>query len=363
MISLLSILLGAFAPQALASESVVQALGEDPEVAWFDATTMLWRAGELSRLPQGTEFVLQGQHYEASGGGGVAWLGEAPLPWELYQADHLGAALWELERAPVPRSEDWVYALVQGRHQPLAEVAPGELVSYAGKVWLVDGPVLRETGMALHRVEETHRRAPTATIEMTVQGPGGLGSFVGADHPFYLPEEGVYRDMARIGPGEALWALGEDVEVVGVAWTGEVQSLYNLTIGADAHDFVVWGEPGLVLSHNCGKTTRAQRDAIETLRSGGEVTVKSADEARALLREMPELRPATQERLMPNPSGRMSGGFADPPGTFRGDLINKQAPWGPVHPGVNNLNHANYPHYNIKLPNKNKAAIIIKSDG
>lgn len=105
-----------------------------------------------------------------------------------------------------------------------------------------------------------------------------------------------------------------------------------------------------------------QKKKIEKLRNGGEVEVKTYEEARELLDNMPELKPATEEGRLPNPDGRMRDGFADPNGTYRGDLINKQDPMGPVHPGVQNPNHANYPHYNIKLPNGNKASIIIKGE-
>ena len=105
--------------------------------------------------------------------------------------------------------------------------------------------------------------------------------------------------------------------------------------------------------------TNVQKKQIETLRNGGEVKVKTHEEARELLENMPELKPATGEGKMPNPDGRMSDGFADPNGTYRGDLINKQDPTASVHPSVQNPNHANYPHYNIKLPNGDKAAIII----
>lgn len=38
------------------------------------------------------------------------------------------------------------------------------------------------------------------------------------------------------------------------------------------------------------------------------------------------------------------------------------APLGPLHPNVANPDHANYPHYNIKLPDSNKAAIIKGED-
>ncbi|MHB8876878.1 MAG: hypothetical protein ACYC8T_24540 [Myxococcaceae bacterium] len=65
---------------------------------------------------------------------------------------------------------------------------------------------------------------------------------------------------------------------------------------------------------------------------------------------------------MPNPEGRMGEGFADPNGTYRGDLINKQDPAAPIHPDVKNPEHREFPHYNIKLPDGNKAAIIIVGD-
>jgi hypothetical protein len=87
--------------------------------------------------------------------------------------------------------------------------------------------------------------------------------------------------------------------------------------------------------------------------------VKTVEEARKILDAMPELKPATEDRKMPNPDKKMADGFEDPPGTYRGDLINKKNPEGPVHPGVMNPEHANNPHYNIKLPNGNKAAIIV----
>jgi hypothetical protein len=105
--------------------------------------------------------------------------------------------------------------------------------------------------------------------------------------------------------------------------------------------------------------SRKMRDRIEELREGGEVIVESIEEARALLENMPELRPATQERLVPNPYGGMANGFKDPKGTYRGDLINKSDPKGPVHPDVDNKVHGENPHYNIKLPDGDKSAIII----
>jgi len=107
------------------------------------------------------------------------------------------------------------------------------------------------------------------------------------------------------------------------------------------------------------------REKIERLRSGKDVHVTTVEEARALLDEMPDIRPATEDRLMPNPPRgnpprvRMSEGFEDPPGTYRGDLINKQDPTALVHPDVANPAHRNFPHYNIKFKDGTKAAIII----
>ncbi len=121
------------------------------------------------------------------------------------------------------------------------------------------------------------------------------------------------------------------------------------------------GDVGKTVDKNANKSlsSKIKRDRIKILRNGGEVKVKTYEEARDLLDSMPELRPATGDKLMPNPDGRMSGGFADTKGTYRGDLINKKDPTLPVHPDVDNPYHANYPHYIIKLPNGDKAAIII----
>jgi hypothetical protein len=108
-----------------------------------------------------------------------------------------------------------------------------------------------------------------------------------------------------------------------------------------------------------GSTLKSQ---VDILRRGGTVRVKTIEEARAILKQMPELVPATEDRKMPNPDGTMKDGFADPNGTYRGDLINKNDPAAPVHPGVANPEHRDFPHYNIKLPNGKKAAIIIKGE-
>jgi len=67
----------------------------------------------------------------------------------------------------------------------------------------------------------------------------------------------------------------------------------------------------------CGTSvglSRQQRDQVATLRAGGELEVDTVEEARALLAAMPELRPATQGHLTPNPTGRIADGFGGSPG-------------------------------------------------
>ena len=107
------------------------------------------------------------------------------------------------------------------------------------------------------------------------------------------------------------------------------------------------------------KLNRKQRNLIDRLRNGNDVNVDTVEDARRILDNMSELKPATENRLTPNPGKGLGNGFKDAKGTYRGDLINKSNPSGPVHPGVQNPFHANYPHFNIRLPNGNKAAIII----
>lgn len=102
------------------------------------------------------------------------------------------------------------------------------------------------------------------------------------------------------------------------------------------------------------KPTRQQLKQIEQLRNGETISVKTAEEARELLNLMPDLTPP--------PLGRMNPEFLDPKGTFRGDLINKNNPLGLVHdPAIVNKNplHCQYPHYNIRFKDGQKAAILI----
>ncbi|WP_027272930.1 RHS repeat-associated core domain-containing protein [Leminorella grimontii] len=95
-----------------------------------------------------------------------------------------------------------------------------------------------------------------------------------------------------------------------------------------------------------------QRRNISDLRNGKGVTVRSVDEARALLDNMPDLRPNVDN--FPARSGELYSGtkFSDvwkqPAGIYRGDLYNMKNPL-----------HDNNPHYNIIFGDGTKAGIII----
>jgi hypothetical protein len=68
---------------------------------------------------------------------------------------------------------------------------------------------------------------------------------------------------------------------------------------------------------------------------------------------------ASIENANPFGGGPKNPMWEQPPGTFRGDLINANDPTQPVHPTVSNPDHANNPHYNIVFGDGTKAAIII----
>ncbi|EMX7998680.1 RHS domain-containing protein, partial [Escherichia coli] len=106
-----------------------------------------------------------------------------------------------------------------------------------------------------------------------------------------------------------------------------------------------------------------QRRNISDLRNGKDVTVRSVDEARALLDNMPDLRPHVDN--FPARSGELYSGtkFSDvwkqPAGTYRGDLYNVKNPLSDVVHNSKNPLHDNNPHYNIIFGDGTKAGIII----
>jgi hypothetical protein len=106
----------------------------------------------------------------------------------------------------------------------------------------------------------------------------------------------------------------------------------------------------------------AARAKLQALRTGVDVEVSSVVEARALLKNLPEVRPHVETN--PFLPGANAG-----PGTYRGDLINTANPMAPIHqpqvPGQKPQLPANHPHnlnphYNIVFPDGTKAAIVIK---
>lgn len=102
--------------------------------------------------------------------------------------------------------------------------------------------------------------------------------------------------------------------------------------------------------------TRRQAQMVADLRSGKDVIVTDIETARALLANMPDIRPHTGAANLP--------WEAAPKGTYRGDLININNPAAPyVHPpetGGEAVSHQNNPHINIYFPNSKKAAIIVQ---
>ncbi len=99
--------------------------------------------------------------------------------------------------------------------------------------------------------------------------------------------------------------------------------------------------------------TRRQVMQIASLRKGETVVVRSVEEARKLLRNMPELRPFNSGEFLPTAPA--------PRGTYRGDLINTKDPTAPyVHtPGSAPAAHAENPHYNIYFLDGEKGTILI----
>jgi RHS repeat-associated protein len=108
---------------------------------------------------------------------------------------------------------------------------------------------------------------------------------------------------------------------------------------------------------------KAIREAIARLRDGKEVRVKTIEEARAILERMTDLRPHTFDRrtpVPPNEGGHSNPLWRQPDGTWRADLINRQDPGGPIHPELPPGHpHRDLPHYNVRLPDGTKSAIII----
>jgi|GEM_PF-5261615 hypothetical protein len=99
--------------------------------------------------------------------------------------------------------------------------------------------------------------------------------------------------------------------------------------------------------------TRRQASLVADLRAGRDVIVPDIQTARALLSNMPDIRPYTGSERDPWETA--------PKGTYRGDLINIRNPAATdVHEeGTAPGPHRRNAHYNIVFPNGKKATILI----
>ncbi|ENZ4449486.1 RHS repeat-associated core domain-containing protein, partial [Escherichia albertii] len=198
--------------------------------------------------------------------------------------------------------------------------------------------------------------------------------------------ECVWRKPERSLWGVKLWETGENPRDPGLLFAGQMVDsesglAYNrfryysaetacyltsdpigLAGGLNLYSYVknplTWIDPLGLAGCNA-----QQRRNTSDLRNGKDVTVRSVDEARALLDYMPDLRPHVDS--FPARSGELYSGtkFSDvwkqPAGTYRGDLYNVKNPLSDVVHNSKNPLHDNNPHYNIIFGDGTKAGIII----
>ena len=227
----------------------------------------------------------------------------------------------------------------------------------AGDKVLSENP---ETGeIAYKTVEETYINETDELIHVHVNGETISAT---PSHPFYVDKLG-WTLAKNLRAGD-IFVLSNG-EFVVVEWVQHeiLESpvkVYNFKV-EDFHTYFV-GESSVLVHNQCTELTRKQQHQIEDLRSGKDVSVKTVDEARTLLDNMPEVSAP--------PLGRMNPEFPDPKGTYRGDLFNAVLydELGNAYladfihdPSIVQKNplHAQYPHYNIYFPDGEKAAILI----
>jgi hypothetical protein len=147
---------------------------------------------------------------------------------------------------------------------------------------------------------------------------------------------------------------GKWLTVEAVQPTQEKAIGYNLEVEND-HTYFVGESNAWVHNNSCPIPNSKVRDAIAKLRNGEEIHVKTVEEAREILRNMPDL----------NSGGGQLKGMYDPPGTYRGDLMYAVdadgTPKNYVHPYGPGLgaDHGAYPHYNIRFHDGTKSTITI----
>ena len=254
-------------------------------------------------------------------------------------------------------SADIPYCFVAGTlvttengQKPIEEVKAGDKVLSENS----------ETGeVAYKTVEETYINETDELIHVHIDGETISAT---PNHPFYVDKLG-WTLAKNLRAGDIL--VLSNGEFVVVEWIQHeiLESpvkVYNFEV-EDFHTYFV-GESSVLVHNQCTELTRKQQHQIEDLRSGKDVSVKTVDEARTLLDNMPEVSAP--------PLGRMNPEFPDPKGTYRGDLFNAVLydDLGNAYladfihdPSIVQKNplHAQYPHYNIYFPDGEKAAILI----
>ena len=158
---------------------------------------------------------------------------------------------------------------MEGNSRPIDEIEVGDFV-LARSEFDPDGP------LELKRVEEKFVRT-AVVMELVVHGQSIKTT---AEHPFYVPAQGMFVAAGELQVGEHL--VGHDgklVQIESIGSTGEVTTVYNLRV-ADFHTYFVGG--GLwgfdVWVHNASYKQRIDQTPTNGTWSGrrGESTFTSA---------------------------------------------------------------------------------------
>ena len=165
--------------------------------------------------------------------------------------------------------------------------------------------------VAVKTVTETYINETDELIHIGVNGETISAT---PNHPFYVDKLG-WTLAKNLRAGDVL--VLSNGEYVVIEWIQHeiLESpikVYNFEV-EDFHTYFV-GENSVLVHNDCPELTRKQQHQIEDLRSGKDVSVKTVDEARVLLDNMPEVSAP--------PLGKMNPEFPDPKGTYRGDLFN-----------------------------------------
>ena len=283
--------------------------------------------------------------------------GEGDITWEEVKQDLFTVAMTGTSMWGSAKDFGTSYCFVAGTlvttedgQKPIEEIEVGDKV-------LSENELTGE--VAVKTVTETYVNETDELIHIGVNGETISAT---PSHPFYVNKFG-WTLAGSLRAGDVL--VLSNGELVTVEWIQHeiLESpikVYNFEV-EDFHTYFV-GENSVLVHNDCPELTRKQQHQIEDLRSGKDVSVKTVDEARELLDNMPEVSAP--------PLGKMNPEFPDPKGTYRGDLFNAVLydDLGNAYladfihaPNIVQKNplHAQYPHYNIYFPDGEKAAILI----